>query len=87
MDKMRVVGYKRVSTFIQMEDGYSLEYQQSEIERYCHEHNLELPTGIEVARIVMPPDNQYMEHCAALTIICKALAKIWRINGRNTPQK
>ena len=42
MDKMRVVGYKRVSTFIQMEDGYSLEYQQSEIERYCHEHNLEL---------------------------------------------
>ena len=42
MDKMRVVGYKRVSTFIQMEDGYSLEYQQSEIERYCQEHNLEL---------------------------------------------
>lgn len=42
MDKMRVVGYKRVSTFIQMEDGYSLEYQQSEFEKYCHEHNLEL---------------------------------------------
>ena len=42
MDKMRVVGYKRVSTFIQMEDGYSLEYQQSEIEKYCQAHNLEL---------------------------------------------
>lgn len=53
----------------------------------CNMYRVFLPTGIEVARIVMPPDNQYMEHCACLQVVCKALAKIWRINGRNTPQK
>lgn len=31
----------------------------------CNMYRVFLPTGIEVARIVMPPDNQYMEHCAA----------------------
>ena len=46
-----------------------------------------LPTGLEVARVALPPNNQYAEHWMALQMICKPLSKIWRINGRNTPQK
>lgn len=46
-----------------------------------------LPTGLEVARVALPPNNQYAEHWMALQMICKPLSKIWRINGRNKPQK
>ena len=39
---IRVVGYKRVSTELQKEDGYSLEYQQSEIVKFCRDNGYEL---------------------------------------------
>lgn len=42
MECVKVVGYKRVSTELQKEDGYSLEYQQSEIEKYCRENGYKL---------------------------------------------
>lgn len=42
MGCIKVVGYKRVSTELQREDGYSLDYQQSEIIKYCKENNYEL---------------------------------------------
>ncbi|UJF32204.1 recombinase family protein [Paenibacillus hexagrammi] len=37
-----VVGYVRVSTQGQVKDGYSLQYQVDEINRYCQENNLKL---------------------------------------------
>lgn len=40
--KERVVGYIRVSTQGQVKDGYSLAYQEEEIQSFCARHNLEL---------------------------------------------
>jgi DNA invertase Pin-like site-specific DNA recombinase len=40
--KERVVGYIRVSTQGQVRDGYSLAYQEEEIQSFCARHNLEL---------------------------------------------
>jgi DNA invertase Pin-like site-specific DNA recombinase len=37
-----VVGYVRVSTQGQARDGYSLQYQVDEIQRYCEENNMNL---------------------------------------------
>ena len=42
MQSIKVVGYKRVSTELQREDGYSLEYQEKEIIQYCRDNQLEL---------------------------------------------
>ena len=42
MQSVKVVGYKRVSTELQREDGYSLEYQEREIIKYCKDNHLEL---------------------------------------------
>ena len=42
MQSVKVVGYKRVSTELQREDGYSLEYQEQEIIKYCKDNHLEL---------------------------------------------
>ena len=42
MQSVKVVGYKRVSTELQREVGYSLEYQQREIIKYCKDNHLEL---------------------------------------------
>lgn len=42
MATIKVIGYKRVSTELQKEDGYSLEYQHQEIEKYCEESSYEL---------------------------------------------
>lgn len=42
MATIKVIGYKRVSTELQKEDGYSLEYQHQEIEKYCEENSFEL---------------------------------------------
>jgi len=39
---VKVVGYIRVSTMVQVKDGYSLTYQVDEIRQYCQQHNLEL---------------------------------------------
>lgn len=38
----KVIGYIRVSTDIQVEEGYSLEAQRQDIERYCQLYGLEL---------------------------------------------
>jgi DNA invertase Pin-like site-specific DNA recombinase len=38
----KAVGYCRVSTQGQVKDGYSLQYQREEIEKYCIRHNMEL---------------------------------------------
>ena len=42
MKETRVVGYLRVSTEIQADEGYSLIAQRQDIERYCQLYNLEL---------------------------------------------
>ncbi|WP_068773566.1 recombinase family protein [Paenibacillus sp. FJAT-26967] len=39
---MKVIGYLRVSTSGQAKDGYSLSYQQDEIESFCREQGWEL---------------------------------------------
>jgi site-specific DNA recombinase len=39
---MNVIGYVRVSTQGQVKDGYSLSYQQEEIEKYCREQGWNL---------------------------------------------
>lgn len=39
---MRIVGYVRVSTEMQADEGYSLIAQKQDIERYCQLYNLEL---------------------------------------------
>lgn len=39
---MNVIGYIRVSTQGQVKEGYSLSYQQDEIEAYCKEHGWNL---------------------------------------------
>ena len=39
---MNVVGYIRVSTQGQAKEGYSLKYQEDEIEAYCEEQGLNL---------------------------------------------
>lgn len=41
-NKVNVYGYKRVSTDGQVKQGYSLDEQQAEIERYCTENNFNL---------------------------------------------
>jgi DNA invertase Pin-like site-specific DNA recombinase len=51
-----VVGYVRVSTQGQAKDGYSLQYQVDEIQRYCEENSLHLiriyeDRGISGARV------------------------------------
>ncbi|MDG0814219.1 recombinase family protein [Cohnella rhizosphaerae] len=38
----KVVGYVRVSTYGQAKEGYSLTYQVEEIERYCHQNDMDL---------------------------------------------
>ncbi|CAG7644624.1 hypothetical protein PAESOLCIP111_04749 [Paenibacillus solanacearum] len=39
---LNVVSYVRVSTQGQVKDGYSLQYQVDEINRYCQENNWNL---------------------------------------------
>lgn len=39
---MNVVGYIRVSTQGQAKDGYSLKYQEEEIQAYCEKHGWNL---------------------------------------------
>jgi site-specific DNA recombinase len=53
---MNVIGYIRVSTQGQAKDGYSLAYQQDEIESYCKEQGWNLlqifkDEGISGARV------------------------------------
>ncbi len=40
--KLRLIGYVRVSTVKQLQEGFSLEAQQEAIERYCKAHGYEL---------------------------------------------
>lgn len=40
--KDKVVGYARVSTKGQVNEGYSVAYQMEEIKQYCTRHYLEL---------------------------------------------
>jgi len=40
--KLRLIGYIRVSTVKQLQEGFSLEAQQEAIERYCRAHGYEL---------------------------------------------
>jgi len=40
--KLKLIGYIRVSTVKQLQEGFSLEAQQEAIERYCKAHGYEL---------------------------------------------
>lgn len=40
--KERAIGYIRVSTKGQVQDGYSISYQQEEVKKFCSRHQLEL---------------------------------------------
>lgn len=42
MHSVKIVGYKRASTKLQKEDGYSLEHQERASIKYCKDNHLDL---------------------------------------------
>jgi len=81
----RALGYLRVSTDMQVRDGFSLENQEIEICRYAENENMELEalyideglTGTEMsARLAL---QEMMKDCSpGTTVIVKAIARISR---------
>ena len=51
------------------------------VTQYESYYRIFTPTGIEIARVFLPPDRQYLKHAVALKGICLYLAKIWQIGG------
>lgn len=78
-DKLKAIGYVRVSTNRQAENGYSLDAQREQIERFCAANNLDLVALIPDVMSGKKTDKLY-GRIAAVSAIQAGIAKVLVVN-------
>ncbi len=77
--RTRAIGYLRVSTLRQAENGYGLAAQRDQVDQFCTQHNLDL-VGLHVDVMSSRKTDKLYGRIAAVTAIQAGIANILLVN-------
>ena len=79
VEKRRAIGYLRVSTTRQAENGYGIEAQRHQVEQFCRDHDLDL-VGLHIDVASGRKTDKLYGRIAAVSAIQHGIANVLVVN-------